>query len=112
VGVNIKGAFRLMPDYSDADDTGNNKGELIEGSGMSQSAVMLMADAGLLTSFLSMRTGLQGKSGNVRITVGNAVHLDKISLDINYTFWDWTPIPVPILKPRRATGKKPSNPCA
>jgi tetratricopeptide (TPR) repeat protein len=35
--------------------------------------------------FLSMRTGLMAKAGNVRITIGSAVNLEKISLDINYT---------------------------
>jgi hypothetical protein len=38
-----------------------------------------------ITSFLSMRTGLLFKSGNVRVALGSAVTLDKISLDINYT---------------------------
>jgi hypothetical protein len=38
-----------------------------------------------VTSFLSMRGGLMAKSGNVRLTVGSAVHLKKISLDVNYT---------------------------
>jgi hypothetical protein len=37
------------------------------------------------TKFLSMRTGLMAKAGNVRITIGSAVNLEKISLDINYT---------------------------
>ena len=32
-----------------------------------------------------MRTGLMGKAGNVRITLGSAIELEKISLDINYT---------------------------
>ena len=44
-GISLKGAFRIMPDYSD--DNGN----IINGSGMSQSAVMAMADIGLLTRF-------------------------------------------------------------
>jgi hypothetical protein len=38
-----------------------------------------------VTSFLSMRGGLMAKSGNVRLTVGSAIHLKKISLDVNYT---------------------------
>jgi hypothetical protein len=165
-GVNLKGAFRFVPDYTDADDMGNNIGSLISGSGLEQSAVMAMADVGLLTrfvflkgysarerntsaalvvrnlgppskedplptvaviglaykplrpllfsfdfsvplnlqdislsekpywsagfsaavtSFLSMRMGLMGKAGSVRVTVGSAVELEKISLDINYT---------------------------
>jgi hypothetical protein len=38
-----------------------------------------------VTDFLSMRGGLMAKSGNVRVTVGSAVSLKKISLDVNYT---------------------------
>jgi len=166
LGASLKGAFRLVPDYTDADDQWNKEGRLIPGSGRSQSAAMLMADAGALTrfdflkpyssrekntsaalvfrnlgppamedplptvitgafaykplrallfsfdfnvpmnftdislsekpywafgfageitSFLSMRTGIMGKAGSVRIALGSAVHLDKVSLDMNYT---------------------------
>ena len=166
VGVSLKGAFRLVPDYTDADDSGNSQGQLIQGSGKDQSAAMVMADLGVLTrfnflkfynsrernmsaalvfrnlgppakedplpsaitaaiaykplkpllfafdfnlpmnfrdlslsekpswafgfageitNFLSMRTGLTGKAGNARITLGSAIHLEKITLDINYT---------------------------
>lgn len=45
VGASAKLAYRAMPDYSD--DAGN----LIQGSGASQSAVAVMADFGLLTRF-------------------------------------------------------------
>lgn len=45
LGVNIKGAFRIMPDYTD------NYDNIISGSGRNQSAVMAMADIGLLTRF-------------------------------------------------------------
>jgi hypothetical protein len=38
-----------------------------------------------ITSFLSMRAGFLTKSGGVRITLGSAVDLTKISLDLNYT---------------------------
>jgi tetratricopeptide (TPR) repeat protein len=38
-----------------------------------------------ISSFLSMRTGLLFKAGNVRLAVGSAVNLEKISLDVNYT---------------------------
>jgi tetratricopeptide (TPR) repeat protein len=38
-----------------------------------------------VTSFLSMRAGLLAKSGNVRLAVGSAVSLKKISFDVNYT---------------------------
>jgi tetratricopeptide (TPR) repeat protein len=37
-----------------------------------------------VTSFLSMRAGFQSKTGNVRLTVGSAVSLKNISLDVNY----------------------------
>ena len=45
MGVNLKGAFRVMPDYTD------NYDNIISGSGMSQSAFMAMADIGFLTRF-------------------------------------------------------------
>ena len=160
LGVSLKGAFRIMPDYTDEDDN------IMSGSGLSQSAVMGMADIGLLTrfnllklytareknasaafviknlgppaldeplptvvtaaisykpirplifafdfnlplnlmdislselpyfalgmsinvtNFLSMRTGLMLKAGSSRISVGSAVNLNKIALDVNYT---------------------------
>jgi hypothetical protein len=166
IGASLKGAFRIVPDYSDADDQFNKDGKLISGSGRSQSNIMVMGDFGVLTRFnflkpyssrdrntsvalvlrnigppsmseplpsvitaalsykplrpllisfdfsvplnftkvslsekpywalglaaeitrfLSMRAGIMGKAGNVRITVGSAVHLSKISLDINYS---------------------------
>ncbi|MCX7655672.1 MAG: UPF0164 family protein [Treponemataceae bacterium] len=160
VGVNLKAAFRLVPDYSD------NNGAIKKGSGLSQSAVALMVDTGLLTtfnflkyyssrerntavalvfknvgfpvggdplpteitagvsykpvrplqvafdvtvpfnvqdpslserpywatgisanltSFVSMHGGVLAKTGNVRLTVGSAIQVDVITLDINYT---------------------------
>jgi len=166
VGLNLKGAFRIVPDFSDADDMGNNQGALIHGSGREQSTIAGMVDIGFLTrfnflkfyssrernasaalvfrnlgppamgeplpsaltaglsyrplrpvlfsfdvtipmnfvdislserpywafgiagevtSFLSMRAGLQGRAGNARITVGSGIHLQRISLEINYT---------------------------
>jgi hypothetical protein len=45
LGLNLKGAYRLMPDYTD------NFDNILSGSGWSQSAVMAMADIGLLTRF-------------------------------------------------------------
>ncbi|MDR2028666.1 MAG: UPF0164 family protein [Treponema sp.] len=166
LGINLKGAFRFVPDYSDANDTDNKNGALVSGSGKSQAAAMAMADIGLLTrfdflkpynareqnasaalvirnlgppakgdplptvltaaisykplrpllisfdfslpmnltdislsekpywalglsagitDFLSMRAGFMSKTGNVRITIGSAVELSKLSFDINYT---------------------------
>ena len=166
IGASLKGAFRLMPDFSNADDLGENQGELISGSGLAQSGIMVMADIGALTrfnflkpyssrekntsvslvlrnfgppsmdeplpsvitagiaykplrpllfsfdfsvplnftdislsekpywalgfagditSFLSMRAGFMGKYGGVRVTVGSAVKLSKVALDVNYS---------------------------
>jgi len=166
VGANLKGAFRIIPDFTDSDDLGNFHGTLVSGSGRSNSAVMVMADIGVLTrfnflkmyssrennasaafvlrnigppakgealpsaitagiaykpmrplmvsfdlnlpvnfrniresekpywamgfsavvtDFLSMRTGIQGKAGGFRFVLGSAVNLNKISMDINYT---------------------------
>jgi hypothetical protein len=160
LGVNAKGAFRFVPDYSD--DAGN----ILSGSGRSQSGAGFMADVGALTRFnllkfynsrdrntslavvlrnlgppvkddplptvfatalsyrpfrpillsfdflvplnladislsekfywavgmsanvtrfLSMRTGFMAKTGNIRLTIGSAVTISKISLDVNYT---------------------------
>jgi tetratricopeptide (TPR) repeat protein len=160
VGISLKGAFRIMPDYTADDDV------IIGGSGMSQSAVMGMADVGILTrfnflksyssrekntavalviknlgppvlgeplptaavaavsykplrpltlafdfyyplnmvdfdlsekpyfafgtavnvtKFLSMRAGAMVKAGGSRITVGSAVNMEKIAVDVNYT---------------------------
>jgi hypothetical protein len=178
-GINLKGAFRFVPDYSTATDENIYEGEypIISGSGASQSAVGVMGDAGVLTrfnllkfyysrerntslalvirnvgpadgfnwwsddytqvgdalptvlvgalsfrpirpflfsfdysipfnltdgtlsekrywaagfsatitSFLSMRTGLLMKAGNIRIALGSAIELDTVSFDVNYT---------------------------
>jgi len=165
-GLNIKGAFRIMPDYTNTDDQGNHDGTIISGSGLSQSTVMAMADIGFLsrfnlfkfyisrerntsvalvvrnlgppaqdeplptsvtaalsykpvrpltlafdftcpmnmqdislsekpywaaginvdiTNFLSMRTGLLGRSGAYRFTIGSGVNFGKIALDMNYS---------------------------
>jgi hypothetical protein len=55
LGVNVKAAFRIVPDYTGADnDQSNNSAnedQVIDGSGASQSAMALMADVGLLTRF-------------------------------------------------------------
>ncbi|MDR3123626.1 MAG: UPF0164 family protein [Treponema sp.] len=49
LGVNLKGAFRFVPDFSDSDDLDNKTGSLVSGSGWEQSAAMAMADIGALT---------------------------------------------------------------
>jgi len=160
VGLNLKGAFRVMPDYADKDY------EIIKGSGWSQSAVMGMADIGALTrfnflklysardkntsaaiviknlgppsmdeplptaintalaykpirpliisadffcpinmmditlserpyfafgtsvnitNFFSMRAGTMIKAGSSLVSIGSAINLSKISVDVNYT---------------------------
>ncbi|MDR2211922.1 MAG: UPF0164 family protein [Spirochaetaceae bacterium] len=38
-----------------------------------------------ITDFLSMRAGLLGRYGGYRLTVGSAVNLGKITLDLNYS---------------------------
>ncbi|HCC36135.1 MAG TPA: hypothetical protein DEQ14_00150 [Treponema sp.] len=45
LGVNLKGAFRFVPDFTD------NQDNIIAGSGRSQSAAMAMGDIGALTRF-------------------------------------------------------------
>ena len=160
VGVNLKGAFRKMPDYADSYD------QIIAGSGTSQSAIMLMGDVGFLvrfnflkffiareknasaalvvrnigppskaeplptsinaafsyrpirpllfdfdfsfpvnlkelsfsqkphiafgvsanvTKFLTMRTGVLLRPGSSRLTIGSAINLNKVAIDVNYT---------------------------
>jgi len=160
LGVNLKSAFRIVPDYA------HNNGSPVGDSGLSQSAAAVMADIGLLTrfnlfktysarernasaaivirnlgppsldealptvvgaavsykpirpialafdfglplnlmdislsetpyfafgisanitNFLSMRAGLLYRAGSSRVSVGSAVNLNKISIDINYT---------------------------
>jgi hypothetical protein len=66
VGISLKGAFRIMPDY-----TGEND-EIIGGSGLSQSAVMGMADIGALTrfNFLKMYSSRE-KNASAAIVVKN-----------------------------------------
>jgi hypothetical protein len=58
VGINVKPAFRFVPDYadSDSDETTIDTDEVIPGSGASQSAVALMADIGFLyrSNFLKL----------------------------------------------------------
>jgi tetratricopeptide (TPR) repeat protein len=51
LGLNLKAAFRFVPDYSNADDTDNKNGGLVSGSGKTQSTAMAMADIGVLTRF-------------------------------------------------------------
>lgn len=45
VGANLKAGYRSVPDYSD------NNGNLVQGSGLSQSSFTVMADAGVQSRF-------------------------------------------------------------
>jgi len=38
-----------------------------------------------ITNFLSMRAGFLLKAGSSRVSVGSAINLDRISIDVNYT---------------------------
>ncbi|MBQ6058235.1 MAG: UPF0164 family protein [Treponema sp.] len=51
LGFNVRGSWRNMPDYTD-----NQTDEIKSGSGFSQSALGLMADAGLLMRFNFIKT--------------------------------------------------------
>jgi len=62
LGVNIKGAFRSMPDYTD------NLDNVIKGSGASQSTGMVMADVGMLTRFNFLK-GYYSKENNSAIAL-------------------------------------------
>jgi len=62
LGVNIKGAFRSMPDYTDDNDN------IIKDSGLSQSAAMVMADVGLLTR-INIFKGYASRDKNASIAV-------------------------------------------
>ena len=78
LGVNLKGAFRFMPDYSDTDDRGNNDGDVISGSGLSQSAFMVMADIGVLTRFNLLKTYVaREKNASLGLVLRNLGPLSK-----------------------------------
>ncbi len=46
LGMNLKGALRTVPDYS-----GDDSATIVEGSGLSQAAIAVLADAGILMRF-------------------------------------------------------------
>ena len=62
-GITLKGAFRGMPDYTD-----NNSGAIISGSGLSQSAFAIMADAGIMLQFNFLKF-YSSREPNVRIGI-------------------------------------------
>jgi len=66
LGVNVKGAFRSVPDYTDDNDN------IIKDSGLSQSAAMVMADVGLLTRFNFLKGyASRDKNASVAIVIRN-----------------------------------------
>jgi hypothetical protein len=70
VGANLKGAFRFMPDFSDADDQGNNGETILSGS--EQSAAMVMADIGILTRFNALKLyNAREKNTSIALVVRN-----------------------------------------
>lgn len=64
-GINLRGSWRSIPDYTD-----NQTGEIISGSGLSQSALAGMIDAGLLLRF-TVAKNFSGREPN--LTVGLAL---------------------------------------
>jgi len=62
LGVNLKGAFRSMPDYTDEFDN------VIKDSGISQSTAMVMADIGLLTRFNFLK-GYNSRERNASVAL-------------------------------------------
>ncbi|MDR2094706.1 MAG: UPF0164 family protein [Treponema sp.] len=66
IGMSLKGAFRFVPDYTDNEDN------IIAGSGLSQSAAMLMGDIGALTRFNFLKPYYsREKNTSVALTVRN-----------------------------------------
>ncbi len=63
IGATIKGAWRGMPDYTD-----NNTGAIIAGSGLEQSALAIMADAGIMMQFNFLKF-YSSREPNVRIGI-------------------------------------------
>ena len=60
-GITLKTGWRGMPDYTD-----NNTGAIIPGSGLSQSALAIMADAGFMLQFNFLKF-YSSRDPNVRI---------------------------------------------
>ena len=60
-GITLKGGWRSMPDYSD-----NDTGAIIAGSGLSQSALAVMADVGFMFQFNFLKY-YSSRDPNVRI---------------------------------------------
>jgi len=66
LGFNVKGAFRTMPDFTD------NFDQIISGSGLSNSAAMVMADVGLLTRFNLLKSYVsRDRNTSIAVVVRN-----------------------------------------
>jgi len=52
---------------------------------LSEKPYWALGFAAEVTSFLSMRTGVQGRAGGARLTLGSSLNFEKVSLDVNYT---------------------------
>lgn len=82
LGANLRTAWRNMPDYTD-----NKTNEIIEGSGLEQSALAFMTDLGMLLRFNFLK-GFSDRNPNLKIGIafsnigialtgfGNQVQLD------------------------------------
>lgn len=92
LGVNLKGAYRSMPDYGD-----DATGRVIPGSGLSQSAVAVMADAGLQMRFNFLKF-FQSRTPNF------FAGLSFTNAGVSYTKLDTEPEPDDALPSRLAAG--------
>src|SRR5574344_2057710 len=97
LGVNLKSSFRSIPDYTD-----DNTGAIISGSGMSQSAIAIMGDVGVLLRFNfakfyssrepNLRVGLSFTNAGAALTgFGSGLTLDdplptRASVGVSYKF--------------------------
>ncbi len=91
-GLNIKGAYRSMPDYSD-----DATGQVIAGSGLAQSAVAVMADIGIQMRFNFLKF-FQSRTPNFY------VGLSFTNAGVSYTHLDTNPVPDDALPSRFAAG--------
>ncbi|MDR2375443.1 MAG: UPF0164 family protein [Treponema sp.] len=68
LGLNLKGAFRFVPDFADSES-----GKPSSGSGWEQSAAMMMADIGLLTRFdlLKFYRARREKNSSLSLVIRN-----------------------------------------
>lgn len=97
LGVNLKSSFRSIPDYTDS-----TTNAIISGSGMSQSAIAIMGDVGVLLRFNfakfyssrepNLRVGLSFTNAGAALTgFGSGLTLDdplptRASVGVSYKF--------------------------